>query len=69
MKKIILSALFGLFLNIAHGQSLIYQLSSHILDISTGMLAKDVPVQLEKLYKKRSHGFLKTKNDRSTRKD
>lgn len=33
--------------NIAFGQSTAYQLSSHILDISTGMPAAGVTVQLE----------------------
>ena len=52
MKKIILSALLGMVFNIAFGQSTAYQLSSHILDISTGMPAAGVTVQLEKLNKK-----------------
>lgn len=49
MKKIILSVLLGMILNIAYGQAPTYQLSSHILDVSTGMPASGVTVQLEKL--------------------
>ncbi|MFC3562937.1 hydroxyisourate hydrolase [Pedobacter jamesrossensis] len=49
MKKIILSALLGMILNIAYGQIPKYQLSSHILDVSSGMPASGVTVQLEKL--------------------
>lgn len=52
MKKIILSLLLGMVFNIAFGQSTTYQLSSHILDISTGMPAAGVTVQLEKLNEK-----------------
>jgi 5-hydroxyisourate hydrolase len=49
MKKIILSMLLGMVLNIAYGQAPSYQLSSHILDVSSGMPASGVTVQLEKL--------------------
>jgi 5-hydroxyisourate hydrolase len=52
MKRFILSALLGLILNIAYGQAPAYQLSSHILDVSTGMPAGGVTVQLEKLNEK-----------------
>jgi len=52
MKKIILSVLLGMFLNIAYSQVPVYQLSSHILDVSTGMPANGVTVQLEKLNEK-----------------
>ena len=52
MKKIILSVLLGLILNIAYGQAPTYQLSSHILDVSTGMPASGVTVQLEQLNEK-----------------
>jgi len=52
MKKIILSVLLGLVLNIAYGQTQTYQLSTHILDVSSGMPAPGVTVQLEKLNEK-----------------
>jgi 5-hydroxyisourate hydrolase len=52
MKKIILSMLLGMVLNIAYGQVPSYQLSSHILDVSSGMPASGVTVQLEKLNEK-----------------
>jgi len=44
-----LSVLLGLSLGIAYGQAPTYQLSSHILDVSTGKPAVGVTVQLEKL--------------------
>lgn len=52
MKKIILSVLLGLVLNIAYGQTPTYQLSTHILDVSSGMPATGITVQLEKLNEK-----------------
>lgn len=52
MKKIILSVLLGIILNTAYGQAPVYQLSSHILDVSTGMPASGVSIQLEKLNEK-----------------
>jgi len=52
MKKIILSVLLGMLMNIAYSQVPVYQLSSHILDVSTGMPANGVTVQLEKLNEK-----------------
>lgn len=52
MKKIILSVLLGLMLNITYGQTTNYQLSTHILDVSSGMPATGVTVQLEKLNEK-----------------
>lgn len=52
MKKIILSVLLGIVLNPTYGQVKTYQLSSHILDVSTGMPASGVTVQLEKLNEK-----------------
>jgi 5-hydroxyisourate hydrolase len=52
MKKVILSVLLGMILNFAYGQAPTYQLSSHILDVSTGMPASGVTVQLEKLNEK-----------------
>lgn len=52
MKKFILSMLLGLFLHSAYAQTPSYQLSSHILDISTGMPATGVTVQLERLDEK-----------------
>jgi len=48
----ILGMLFGMILNIAYGQAQTYQLSSHILDVSSGMPASGVTVQLEKLNEK-----------------
>ncbi|MBG6234009.1 5-hydroxyisourate hydrolase-like protein (transthyretin family) [Pedobacter sp. CAN_A7] len=58
MKKIVLSVLLGLILNFAYGQAPTYQLSSHILDVSTGMPATGVTVQLEKIKRKdQSLGF------------
>jgi 5-hydroxyisourate hydrolase len=44
--------LLGMVLNIAYGQAPSYQLSSHILDVSSGMPASGVTVQLEKLNEK-----------------
>lgn len=52
MKKVILSVLLGMLLNFAYGQAPTYQLSSHILDVSSGMPATGVTVQLEKLNEK-----------------
>ena len=49
MKKMILGLLLGLTLSFAHAQVPEYRLSSHILDISTGLPAEIVPVKLEKL--------------------
>lgn len=49
-----LACIFLLMLatTVANAQTNTYQLSSHILDVSTGMPAKGVPVQLEKLDEK-----------------
>ena len=52
MKKIILSLMLGMVFNVAFGQSTKYQLSSHILDIATGLPAVGVTVQLERLDEK-----------------
>jgi len=49
MKRMILGLLLGLTLSFAHAQAPEYRLSSHILDISTGLPAENVPVKLEKL--------------------
>lgn len=51
MKKIILVIAFMLSLGLTYGQTKNYQLSSHILDISTGKPAQDVFIKLEKLNK------------------
>ena len=47
MKKIILAALLYLSCSAAFVQAQTYQLSSHILDISTGLPAPEVPVKLQ----------------------
>lgn len=52
MKEIILSALLAMILNFVHGQEPTYQLSSHILDVSSGTPASGVTVHLEKLNEK-----------------
>ncbi len=52
MKKIILSVLLAAMLQLAYGQEQTYQLSSHILDVSTGMPAVGVSVQLNRLNQK-----------------
>ena len=49
MKTIILSAFFTYAIAFAHAQNKVYQLSSHILDISAGAPAQGVRVQLFKL--------------------
>ncbi len=49
MKKIILSIFLCFALAFAHAQTPAYQLSSHILDISTGAPAVGVTVQLNKM--------------------
>ncbi|RNI32611.1 hydroxyisourate hydrolase [Rufibacter immobilis] len=48
MKKIFLSLLLSVCCAMAHGQTQTHQLSSHILDISTGKPAPGVTVKLEK---------------------
>ena len=52
MRNLIFIALFVLVSTVAFAQTTSYQLSSHILDISSGMPAKGVTVELEKLEKK-----------------
>ena len=52
MKRIILSALLATMLQLSYGQEQAYQLSSHILDISTGTPAVGVAVQLHRLNQK-----------------
>ncbi|WP_242918003.1 hydroxyisourate hydrolase [Pontibacter liquoris] len=52
MRKIAFAVLLVLATTVAYAQTTPYQLSSHILDIATGMPAKGVPVELEKLDKK-----------------
>lgn len=49
LKKIILALILGLATSFAQAQLPTYQLSSHILDVSTGLPAPGVPVKLEKL--------------------
>ena len=49
MKKLIVGALLSLSIGLAYGQAPKYRLSSHILDISTGLPAQNVEVKLEKL--------------------
>ncbi|MGF1926088.1 MAG: hydroxyisourate hydrolase [Bacteroidia bacterium] len=49
MKKLIIALLFTLSVNLAYAQSPVYRLSSHILDVSTGLPAPNVTVKLEKL--------------------
>ncbi|MEN5233569.1 hydroxyisourate hydrolase [Sphingobacterium faecium] len=48
MKKIIMAAMLYLVGNLSLVQAQTYQLSSHILDISTGLPAPEVPVKLAK---------------------
>lgn len=52
MKKIILATLLYLGCSGAFVKAQMYQLSSHILDVSSGLPAADVPVKLEKLNEK-----------------
>lgn len=47
MKKLFLILLMAISTHIAYSQTTDYLLSSHILDISTGKPAPDVPVKLE----------------------
>lgn len=49
MKKIILGFLLSLLVSLAYAQEPVYRLSTHILDISTGLPAPNVTVKLEKL--------------------
>jgi 5-hydroxyisourate hydrolase len=49
MRKIVLFLLFALATTASYSQAKSYQLSSHILDISTGTPAKGVTVKLERL--------------------
>lgn len=49
MKKLILGLLLSLSVSLAYSQAPKYRLSSHILDISTGLPAQNVKVKLEKL--------------------
>lgn len=49
MKKLMLGFLLSLSISLAYAQAPIYRLSSHILDISTGLPARNVEVKLEKL--------------------
>lgn len=49
MKQLILSLLLSLSLSLTYAQAPAYQLSSHILDISTGLPAPHVTVKLERL--------------------
>ncbi len=49
MKRLILGFLLTLSTSVVFAQTPVYQLSSHILDVSTGLPAPGVPVKLEKL--------------------
>lgn len=49
MKYLSLTLAFMLFVTISFAQAQAYQLSSHILDVSTGMPAREVTIRLEKL--------------------
>lgn len=49
IKKMILGLMLGLFTSFCYAQQPSYQLSSHILDVSTGLPAAGVPVKLERL--------------------
>lgn len=49
MKKIILSFLISFSVSLVFAQTKVYQLSSHILDISTGLPVPNVTVKLMKL--------------------
>jgi len=49
MKKLIFGLLVSLSVSLAYGQAPVHRLSSHILDISTGLPAPNVAVKLEKL--------------------
>ncbi|MHC2991290.1 hydroxyisourate hydrolase [Pontibacter sp. HJ8] len=51
-KHLILTLLLSLTVTLAFSQAHTHQLSSHILDISTGQPAAGVPVRLEKLKEK-----------------
>ena len=48
MKKLIYSTFFVLLSTIMLGQNKDFQLSSHILDVSKGLPAKDISIKLEK---------------------
>lgn len=52
MKKLFLILLMAISTNMAYSQTKAYLLSSHILDISTGKPAPNVPVKLELLNSK-----------------
>ena len=52
MKKLLLIVLMAITTNMAYSQTKEYLLSSHILDISTGKPAPNVPVKLELLNSK-----------------
>lgn len=53
-KHLILTFLFCMMATMAFSQAHTHQLSSHILDVSTGRPAAGVPVRLEKLNEKNS---------------
>ncbi|SFF98337.1 hydroxyisourate hydrolase [Pontibacter chinhatensis] len=52
MRHLILTFLLSLAVSVAFSQAHTHQLSSHILDVSTGRPAAGVPVKLEKLNEK-----------------
>jgi len=49
MKKLIFAWLLSLSVSLTYAQTPTYRLSSHILDVSTGLPAPNVTVKLEKL--------------------
>ena len=58
MKKLIYSTFFVLLSTIMLGQNKDFQLSSHILDVSKGLPAKDISIKLENITRKRMFGLL-----------
>lgn len=52
MKKIILMLIFSFIISALNAQEPVYRLSSHILDVSTGLPAANVKVKLELLQQK-----------------
>ncbi|WP_266202371.1 hydroxyisourate hydrolase [Pontibacter kalidii] len=58
MRHLILTFLFSLAVTLAFPQAHTHQLSSHILDVSTGRPAAGVPVRLEKRDEQANRWFL-----------
>ena len=68
MKNIIYILSFFLLTSISFAQTKSYQLSSHILDISTGAAAPDVSITLHKMNKDKSWTIVSThKTDKNGR--